>query len=125
MQGHSKRVSELAVRLAKLMGLEGEDLEQLRRGALLHDVGKIAIPDSILLKEDKLTAAERRKINLHPIYGKEFMEHIEFLEPALDIPYSHHKMGRERLSAKTQKKKNPTSSKNIFSCGRLGRDYLR
>ena len=90
MQGHSKRVSDLAVRLAKRMGMKGEDLQHLRRGALLHDVGKIAIPDSILLKEDKLTASEREKINLHPVYGKEFMERIEFLDRAMDIPYSHH-----------------------------------
>lgn len=115
MQGHSKRVSELAVRLAKLMGLEGEDLEQLRRGALLHDVGKIAIPDSILLKEDKLTAAERRKINLHPIYGKEFMEHIEFLEPALDIPYSHHeKWDGSGYPRKLKRRKIPLAAR-IFS----------
>lgn len=90
MQGHSKRVSDLAVRLAKRMGMKGEDLQHLRRGALLHDVGKIAIPDSILLKEDKLTASEREKIKLHPVYGKEFMERIEFLDRAMDIPYSHH-----------------------------------
>ena len=90
MQGHSKRVSDLAVRLAKRMGMKGEELQHLRRGALLHDVGKIAIPDSILLKEDKLTPSEREKTNLHPIYGKEFMERIEFLDRAMDIPYSHH-----------------------------------
>jgi putative nucleotidyltransferase with HDIG domain len=90
MQGHSKRVSELAMELAKRMGVSGEELVQLRRGALLHDVGKIAIPDKILLKRDKLTAAERRKINQHPTFGKEFMEQIEFLHSSMDIPYSHH-----------------------------------
>lgn len=89
-EGHSRRVMNLAVQLAKKMGIKGKELEHLRRGALLHDIGKIAVPDSILLKAGKLTKKEREQINQHPLHGKEFMEQIEFMKPALDIPYSHH-----------------------------------
>lgn len=89
-EGHSRRVANLAVKLAVKMGVAGQDLENLRRGALLHDIGKIAVPDSILLKRGKLTAKQRETMKRHPELGKEFMERIEFLRPALDIPFSHH-----------------------------------
>ncbi|MQC26302.1 MAG: HAMP domain-containing protein [Chloroflexi bacterium] len=89
-QGHSKRVAEISTKLAKRMGIEGEALENLTRGALLHDIGKIGVADSILLKKGKLSAKERATMQLHPEHGRAFMEEIDFLKPALDIPYSHH-----------------------------------
>jgi HD-GYP domain-containing protein (c-di-GMP phosphodiesterase class II) len=89
-EGHSRRVAEMAVRLGKQMGLTEEQLSQLYRGGLLHDIGKIAVPDSILLKKGKLTAQEMEQVRLHPQHAQMFMEQIEFLRPALDVPYAHH-----------------------------------
>jgi HAMP domain-containing protein len=89
-EGHSRRVADLSVELAAYLGLKGEELEHIRRGALLHDIGKIAIPDSILLKEGKLTEAEIGQMRQHPVYAQLFMGEIEFLKPAMDIPVSHH-----------------------------------
>ena len=89
-EGHSQRVTAMTVELAQQMGIAGEELEHVRRGALLHDIGKIAIPDDVLLKPGKLTKAERDLINRHPEYAKSLLEQVEFLEPALDIPFSHH-----------------------------------
>lgn len=89
-EGHSQRVTALTVELATQMGMTEEELEHVRRGALLHDIGKIAIPDGVLLKPGKLNAAERELINRHPGYAKNLLEQVEFLAPALDIPYSHH-----------------------------------
>jgi putative nucleotidyltransferase with HDIG domain len=88
--GHSQRVTELAVQLALRFGITGEELDNLRRGALLHDIGKMAIPDSILLKRGPLTHSEREIMRRHPIYGFELLSKIPFLEGALDIPYAHH-----------------------------------
>lgn len=89
-EGHSRRVADLSVQLAAFMGLKGEQLEHIKRGALLHDIGKIAIPDSILLKEDRLDETEIATMRQHPIYAQLFMGEIEFLRPAMDIPVSHH-----------------------------------
>ena len=89
-EGHSRRVTDMAVRLGKTLGLDQEDLRQLQRGALLHDIGKIAVPDSILLKKGKLTRKEMAQVRQHPEHAKLFMEQIEFLKPAMAIPYSHH-----------------------------------
>jgi HD-GYP domain-containing protein (c-di-GMP phosphodiesterase class II) len=89
-QGHSRRVADMSVALAKAMGLKGEELIHMYRGALLHDIGKIAIPDTILLKAGKLTPEERKNMQQHPGFAKTFMEQVEFLKPALVIPYAHH-----------------------------------
>jgi HD-GYP domain-containing protein (c-di-GMP phosphodiesterase class II) len=89
-EGHSRRVADSSVRLATRLGLKDPELADLRRGALLHDIGKIAVPDSILLKTGDLTQAEEKIVRQHPIRGKEFMEQIEFLRPAIHVPYSHH-----------------------------------
>ncbi|MEX1247179.1 MAG: HD domain-containing phosphohydrolase [Anaerolineales bacterium] len=89
-EGHSRRVADLSVTLAKEMGLGGEALVHLYRGALLHDIGKIAISDSILLKKGKLTIEERMEMQRHPELARSFMEQVDFLKPALDIPYAHH-----------------------------------
>jgi HD-GYP domain-containing protein (c-di-GMP phosphodiesterase class II) len=72
------------------MGVKRDALVHITRGALLHDIGKMAIPDSILLKPGQLTDEERQLIERHPVYAYEMLSPIEFLRPALDIPYCHH-----------------------------------
>ena len=89
-EGHTRRVTALTERLAKSMGVDDDLLEHIRRGALLHDIGKMAIPDRILLKPGELTAEERFIIQQHPRYAYEMLSPIKFLLPALDIPYCHH-----------------------------------
>ncbi|MEW6281292.1 MAG: PAS domain S-box protein [Candidatus Eremiobacterota bacterium] len=89
-EGHTQRVTELTMRLAATYGLRDEELVHIRRGALLHDIGKIAIPDSILLKPARLTEEEFEVIKRHPVYAFEFLSPIRYLRPALDIPYCHH-----------------------------------
>lgn len=89
-EGHSRRVTALALQLARKMGVSEEDCVHIRRGALLHDIGKMGIPDSILLKAAALDAEERQVMRRHPEYARELLGGIEFLRAALDIPYSHH-----------------------------------
>lgn len=89
-KGHSERVTRLTVLLADRMGVRGEGREWMRIGALLHDVGKLAIPDSILLKPGELTLEEWKIMKRHPLYAFEMLKEIEFLRPALDIPLYHH-----------------------------------
>jgi PAS domain S-box-containing protein/putative nucleotidyltransferase with HDIG domain len=87
---HSQRVTDLTVSLAQAIGIQGDDLLQLRRGAVLHDIGKMAIPDEILGKRGPLTIPERQIVERHPTFGYEFLAPIPFLAKALDIPYCHH-----------------------------------
>jgi len=89
-EGHTQRVTKLTERLARSMGVDGDELLHIRRGALLHDIGKMAIPDGILLKPGKLTDDERLLIQQHPVYAYEMLNPIDFLLPAIDIPYCHH-----------------------------------
>jgi HD-GYP domain-containing protein (c-di-GMP phosphodiesterase class II) len=89
-EGHTQRVTVLTYRLARSMGVRDEALVHITRGALLHDIGKIAIPDGILLKPGQLTAEERELIQRHPVYAYEMLKPIDFLVPAIDIPYCHH-----------------------------------
>ncbi|NWG05629.1 MAG: response regulator [Chloroflexi bacterium] len=89
-EGHSQRVAELTVRLGEAHGLDKEELVHIRRGALLHDMGKIGIPDAILHKPDKLTAEEWEIMRKHPQLAYDMLYPIEYLRPALDIPYCHH-----------------------------------
>jgi PAS domain S-box-containing protein/putative nucleotidyltransferase with HDIG domain len=88
--GHSQRVTQMAVRLARRLGVEGRDLVHLQRGALLHDIGKMGVPDSVLLKPGKLDPDERALIEQHTVYAYELLSPIDFLRPAIDIPYCHH-----------------------------------
>jgi len=88
-QGHSSRVVEYAVLVAKEMGVDGPALATIRRGSILHDVGKIGIPDSVLLKPGKLDRDEWEVMKKHPEMGYRMLQHIAFLEPALDIVFSH------------------------------------
>ncbi len=89
-EGHSQRVTTMTVLLARQVGICEETLVHIRRGALLHDLGKLGVPDNILLKPDKLTDAEWAHMRMHPTYAYEMLHPIEYLHPALDIPYCHH-----------------------------------
>lgn len=89
-EGHSQRVTKMTVRLAREMGISEEEIEHIRRGARLHDVGKMGISDNILLKPGPLTEEEWALMRLHPLYAVEMLASIDFLTPALDIPRSHH-----------------------------------
>jgi HD-GYP domain-containing protein (c-di-GMP phosphodiesterase class II)/putative methionine-R-sulfoxide reductase with GAF domain len=89
-QGHTRRVTEMTERLARAMNVGESEMAHIRRGALLHDIGKIAIPDNILLKPAPLTDDEWVIMRQHPTYAFNLLSPIEFLHPALDIPYSHH-----------------------------------
>ncbi|HUZ17764.1 MAG TPA: HD domain-containing phosphohydrolase [Spirochaetia bacterium] len=89
-EGHTQRVTELTLRLARGQGIAGPELVHIRRGALLHDIGKMGIPDSILLKPGKLTDEEWVIMRKHPEYAFELLSSIRYLRPALDIPYCHH-----------------------------------
>jgi PAS domain S-box-containing protein len=89
-EGHTRRVTEMAVRLATDMGMDEASILHVRRGGLLHDIGKMGIPDAILLKSGPLTDAEWEIMRKHPVYAYELLSPITFLEPALDIPYYHH-----------------------------------
>ena len=89
-EGHTQRVTSLTLRLAQALGVRGDDLVHIRRGALLHDIGKMAIPDGILLKPGSLTPDERLLIQRHPVIAYEMLKPIQFLARALEIPYSHH-----------------------------------
>jgi HD domain len=89
-EGHTQRVAALTVRLAHAMGLRDVDLVHIRRGALLHDMGKLAVPDSIMLKPSALTDEQAEIMHRHPDYAHELLSPIGYLRPALDIPYCHH-----------------------------------
>lgn len=84
------RVTEKCLELAKVVGIDDGQLIHMRRGALLHDIGKMGIPDSILLKPGSLTESEWAVMRMHPVYAYEWLSQIEYLVPALDIPYCHH-----------------------------------
>jgi putative two-component system response regulator len=89
-EGHSRRVTELTVQLAQAMNISEAEITHYRRGALLHDMGKIGIPDSILHKPDTLSDDEWMTMRRHPQLAYDLLHPIEYLHPALDIPYSHH-----------------------------------
>jgi putative nucleotidyltransferase with HDIG domain len=89
-EGHTLRVTELTIELARACGFSEAELIQVRRGALLHDIGKMGVPDRILLKDGPLTEDEWVVMRLHPVYAHEMLRSIQYLRPALDIPYCHH-----------------------------------
>ena len=89
-EGHSRRVTEVTLRLARAMDVSDADLIHVRRGALLHDIGKMGVPDHILLKPGPLTEDEWKIMRLHPVYAFEMLSPINYLHSALDIPYCHH-----------------------------------
>jgi len=89
-EGHTQRVTGMTVRLAEGMGAGPQELIQIRRGALLHDIGKMGIPDRILLKPDKLTDDEWVLMHMHPSYAFQMLKPIAYLGGAIDIPFCHH-----------------------------------
>jgi len=88
--GHTERVTNLALELAREMDFPEEELVNIRRGALLHDIGKISIPDEIISKRGKLTEEEFDVVRRHPLFAKKWLSQLELLKPALQIPYYHH-----------------------------------
>jgi PAS domain S-box-containing protein len=89
-QGHTRRVTNLTLELARQMGIRESELIHFRRGALLHDIGKMGVPDSILRKAGPLTVEEMTEMKRHPQYAYDLLYPINYLRPALDIPYCHH-----------------------------------
>jgi HD-GYP domain-containing protein (c-di-GMP phosphodiesterase class II) len=89
-EGHTRRVTELTVLLARTLGISEEEIVHIRRGALLHDIGKMGVPDAILSKPGPLTDAEWALMREHPALAHEMLAPIAYLRPALEIPYCHH-----------------------------------
>jgi len=87
---HTQRVTKMTVNLARFLGLDEEELVQVRWGALLHDIGKMGVPDNILLKPGPLTDEEWVVMKKHPTLAYEMLTPIRYLRLALDIPYCHH-----------------------------------
>lgn len=89
-EGHSQRVTDMTMILAKARGIGEDEMIHIRRGALLHDIGKMAIPDNVLMKNGPLTEEEWVIMRRHPDYAYQLLSSVKFLKPALDIPYYHH-----------------------------------
>ena len=89
-EGHTQRVTTMTIKLARAMGIPQMEIVHIRRGALLHDIGKMGVPDRILLKPDKLTPEEWDIMRQHPRLAYNMLSPIAYLRPALDIPYCHH-----------------------------------
>jgi putative two-component system response regulator len=90
-EGHSQRVKELTIKMARMFGMSEEELVHVRRGALLHDMGKLGIPDSILQKKDQLSPAEWEIMRRHPQLAFDMLYPVEYLrQAAVEIPYCHH-----------------------------------
>lgn len=89
-EGHTQRVTELTLRVAAKLGFSDEEMVHIKRGALLHDMGKMAIPDEILQKPGPLNESEWEKMRQHPVYAYEMLSNISYLHPALEIPFFHH-----------------------------------
>jgi HD-GYP domain-containing protein (c-di-GMP phosphodiesterase class II) len=89
-EGHTRRVTKWTEELAKRMGISQQEIIHMRRGALLHDIGKLGVPDHILNKPDKLDEAEWAIMRQHPNHAFDMLMSIHYLRPSLDIPYCHH-----------------------------------
>jgi putative nucleotidyltransferase with HDIG domain len=88
--GHSRNVQEIAMDIGRVMKVSDSDLEALEWGGLLHDIGKIGVPDSVLLKQERLTREERALMNLHPVKGAEIIAPVTHLAAELPIILHHH-----------------------------------
>jgi len=114
-EGHSRRVTATTVAVARAMDIPEEEVEHIRRGSILHDIGKMGIPDDILRKEGPLTEDERQIILKHPETAYELLKQIPFLEKALEIPYCHHeKWDGSGYPRKLRERKIPISAR-IFA----------
>ena len=89
-EGHTERVTDLTIDLARAAGMNGDEIANIRRGSLLHDIGKLGVPDNILFKPDKLNEEEWAIMRKHPQFAHYLLAPVEYLRPALDIPYCHH-----------------------------------
>jgi PAS domain-containing protein len=89
-EGHTRKVTEMTLLLARRLGVSENDLQPIRRGAILHDIGKMGIPDAILTKPGPLSEDEWKVMRLHPAYALQMLQPVTFLRDALAIPYSHH-----------------------------------
>ena len=89
-EGHTQRVSELTVQVVQQLNLPAEEIIHIRRGALLHDIGKLGVPDDILHKPGPLDEREWEIMRKHPLFAYEMLKSVEYLKPALDIPRYHH-----------------------------------
>jgi PAS domain S-box-containing protein len=89
-EGHTRRVTELTMRLARYMGVSDNEMVNIYRGVLLHDIGKMGVPDHILKKEGRLTPEEWVEMRQHPTYAYNLLSPISFLRGVMDIPYCHH-----------------------------------
>jgi GAF domain-containing protein len=89
-EGHARRVAEMAVRTGRAAGLSDHELIHLRRGALLHDIGMLVVPESIVFKPGPLSAEDRATLQQHPERGFDILAPIQHLRPALDVPFCHH-----------------------------------
>jgi len=89
-EGHTQRVTQMTLRLAERMGMSKLDIVNIRRGALLHDIGKMGVPDQILLKPGPLTPEEWVLMRQHPVFAYNMLSRIAYLRPVIDIPYCHH-----------------------------------
>ena len=89
-EGHTGKVTEMTILLARRMGMKEKELQSIRRGAILHDIGKMGIPDAILTKPGPLTEEEWKTMRLHPVYALKMLQPISFLRDSLAIPHSHH-----------------------------------
>src|SRR6266498_1851129 len=89
-EGHTRRVTSMALELARIMGIDEEELVHVRRGGLLHDIGKLGVPDNILLKPGPLTDEEWKVMQMHPQFAYNWLAPIPYLREAIDIPYCHH-----------------------------------
>ncbi len=114
-EGHSRRVTEMTLKLARALDVAEPELDDLRRGALLHDIGKMAIPDEILRKADDLTPEERAIVDKHPVIAYQLLSPIKFLEKALEIPYCHHERWDGKGYPRGLKGKEIPLSARIFS----------
>ena len=88
--GHTRRVADRVVTLAQSAGFAESELVHLRRGALLHDIGMLGVPEAIVLKATTYSSADYQLVQRHPLYGFEILAPIAYLRPAIDIPYAHH-----------------------------------
>jgi hypothetical protein len=89
-EGHSRRVTDMTIALATRYGITGKELDYIRHGALLHDIGKMGIPDSVLLKPGPLNEEEFAIMKKHPVIARDLLSRLSFLDPSLDIPFYHH-----------------------------------
>lgn len=89
-EGHTQRVAELTLKVACALGIRDDELDHVRRGALLHDIGKMAVPDRVLMNSGPLSEEEQQIMRQHPAFAFELLSPIHYLHPALDIPYCHH-----------------------------------